>query len=177
MDWLTILFRNVYAINLHGHPACDYEWMNDLDVVRGLNIGKVYRTPGKAHEFAGAIAHVLQSDIANHLADCKFVAVIVHGSMDSSITDNEMIYIQTCHEELIHTYFIHCHQVQHGDAKGIVQAIQQSIKTITGWDEFKSKLVALGSDGASVMLGKNNGVIAKFQAEQPSMMAVNCSGL
>ena len=176
MDRLSLLFRNVYAINLQGRPAGDYTWLNDLDVVKGLNIGKVYRTPGKAREFAAAIADVQRSDITDHLAKCKFVAVIVDGSMDSSITDNEMVFIQTCHEGFIRTNFIRCCQVQRGDANGVVQAIQRSIATITEWDDFKSKLVALGSDGASVMLGKNNGVIAKLQAEQPSMIAVHCSG-
>ena len=44
------------------------------------------------------------------------------------------------------------------------------------WDHFKKKLVALGSDGASVMLGKNNGVIALLQAIQPATIAVHCSG-
>ena len=55
-------------------------------------------------------------------------------------------------------------------------AIQRAIETVTNWSEFKSKLVALGSNGALVMLGKNNGVIALLQAIQPSMIAVHCSG-
>ena len=37
-----------------------------------------------------------------------------------------------------------------------------------------SKLVAMGSDGASVMLGKKSRVIALLK-EQPSMIGVHCS--
>ena len=48
--------------------------------------------------------------------------------------------------------------------------------TVIDWKEFLAKLVALGSDGAAVMLGKNNGVITLLQAHQPSMIAVHCSG-
>ena len=106
----------------------------------------------------------------------KFVLVIVDGSMDSSITDNEMIYLQTCQGGLIQTNFIYCCQVQHGTAPKIVEAIKKSVETITDWAQFTKKLVALGSDGASVMLGKNNGVIALLQAIQLSMIAVHCSG-
>ena len=40
---------------------------------------------------------------------------------------------------------------------------------------FKKKLVALGSDGASVMLGKNNGVIALLKAIQSATLPVHCS--
>ena len=147
-----------------------------MDVVKGLNIGKVYRNPKKCCEFAAAIAEVQHNEISKNLAECNFVSVIVDGSMDSSITDNEMIYIQTCKEGSINSNFIHCCQVQCGTAKGVVQAIEWAMNTITDWKTFTSKLVALGSDGASVMLGKNNGVIAQLQAQQPSMIAVHCSG-
>ena len=106
----------------------------------------------------------------------KFVLVIVDGSMDSSITDNEMIYLQTCQGGLISENFIYCCQVQCGTAPKIVEAIKRSVETITDWAQFTKKLVTLGSDGASVMLAKNNGVIALLQAIQLSMIAVHCSG-
>ena len=128
--------------------------MNELDVVKGLSIGKVYRNPKNCREFAAAIAEVQRNEISKNLAECNFVSVIVDRSMDSSITDNEMIYIQTCKEGSINSNFIHCCQVQCGTAKGVVQAIEQAMNTITDWKTFTSKLVALGSDGASVMLGK-----------------------
>ena len=50
------------------------------------------------------------------------------------------------------------------------------MKTVSDWNQFTTKLVALGSDGAAVMLGKNRGVISLLQAHQPSMIAVHCSG-
>ena len=106
MDRLKIMFHTVYTLNLHGRPASDYCWRNDLDVVKGLNIGKVYRNSKKCCEFRAAIAQVQCNESSNHIAECKFVAVIVDGSMNSSITDNEMVYIQTCHEGSICTNFV-----------------------------------------------------------------------
>ena len=50
------------------------------------------------------------------------------------------------------------------------------METVIDWDQCVAKLVALGSDGAAVMLGKNSGVITLLQAQQPSMIAVHCSG-
>ena len=114
--------------------------------------------------------------IRDNLTRSKFVSVIVDGSMDNSITDNEMIYLQTCQAGSVQTNFIYCCQVKCGTAPKIVDAIQKAVETVTNWSEFKNKLVALWSDGASVMLGKNNGVIALLQAIQPSMIAVHCSG-
>ena len=96
--------------------------------------------------------------------------------MDSTITDNEMIYIQICLEGMIHTNFIHCCQVEHGILEGIGHAMKRAMETVIDRDQCITKLVAHGSDGAAVMLGKNSGVITLLQAQQPSMIAVHCSG-
>ena len=176
MDRLTILFHTVHAINLHAWPARDYKWISELDEVKGLHIGKVYHSSEKYNEFSGAIAEVQRNKICKLLVESKFVSVIVDGSMDSSITDNEIIYIQTCLQGTIQTNFIQCCQVECGTADGILQAIKWAMETVSDWNQFTTKLVALGSDGAAVMLGKNRGVISLLQAHQPSMIAVHSSG-
>ena len=172
------MFRTVHAINIQGRPARDYLWMNELDKTKGiLNVKTKYSTNiHKCHEFASAIANVQREDIKKDIGECKFLSVIVDGSMDSSITDNEMVFIQTCQSGKISTNFLSCCQVQRGTASQIVDAIERAVKTVMDWKEFQKKLVALGSDGASVMLGRNNGVIAKLQEMQPAVIAVHCSG-
>ena len=87
-----------------------------------------------------------------------------------------MIYIPTCLEGVVHTNFTCCCQVECGTAEGIVHAIKRAMETIIDWDQCIAKLVALGSDGAAVMLGKNSGAITLLQTQQPSMIAVHCSG-
>ena len=87
-----------------------------------------------------------------------------------------MVYIQSCKSGVLNVNFIYCCQVERGTATQIVVTIQKAAETIMDWAEFKRKLVALGSDGASVMLGKNNGVIALLQSIQPASIAVHCSG-
>ena len=61
--------------------------MNDVDKVKGLNIGTVSQNAPQYCEFAAAIAEVQRNEIKNHLMECKFTAVIVDGSIDSSITE------------------------------------------------------------------------------------------
>ena len=78
-------------------------------------MGKVYQNSPKCREFAAAIAQVQRNEIASHLAHCKFVAVLVDGSMDSASTDNEMVYIQTCYQGVVHTNFICCCQVKRAE--------------------------------------------------------------
>ena len=82
------------------------------------------------------------------------MSVIVNGSSDSSITENEMVYIHTCQKGEVKTTFIKCCQVQHGTALGVINAIKWSAETVMEFNTFLSKPVAMGSDGASVMLVK-----------------------
>ena len=64
--------------------------------------------------------------------------------MDSSITDNEMIYIQTCLQGIVNTNFIRCCQVQHGKAEDIVTAVKRAMVTVIDWKEFLAKLLRTG---------------------------------
>ena len=57
------------------------------------------------------------------------MSVIVNGSSDSSITENEMVYIHTCHKGEVKTTFIKCCQVQRGTALGVINAIKRSAET------------------------------------------------
>ena len=56
-----------------------------------------------------------------------------------------------------------------------MNAIQRSAETVMDYNTFLSKLVAMGSDGASVMCGKKSGVCALLQEQQPSMISIHCS--
>ena len=152
---LSLPFRTVHEINIYGRPAWDYIWMKELDESKGLDIGTKYTTNiNNCNEFGSATADVLCSKITEQLSKSKSVSFIVDGSMDGSITDNEMVYIQTCQAGLVCTSFIYCCGVQHGTAPRIVQAIQRAVETTSDWSAFKNKLLAIGSEGASVMLGK-----------------------
>ena len=44
-----------------------------------------------------------------------------------------------------------------------------------GVEAYEKKMIGFGSDGASVMLGKNNGVAALLKKSQPSLQAVHCA--
>ena len=80
--------------------------------------------------------------------------MIVDGSTDPSITENEMVYFQSCQKGIIKTDFVQCCQVQRGTTSGIVHAIERAVQTVMTLPQFVNILVALGSDGPLVMLGK-----------------------
>ena len=102
--------------------------------------------------------------------------MIVDGRMDSSITDNEIIYFQTCLEGVVHTNFIYCWSGRTWNRRRYCPCYKKGHGNFIDWDQYVAKLVALGSDGAVVMPRKNSGVITFLEAQQTSMIAVHCSG-
>ena len=86
-----------------------------------------------------------------------------------------MVYIHTCQKGEVKTTFIKCCQVQRGTALGVINAIKWSAETVMEFNTFLSKFVAMGSDGASVMLGKKSGVLALLKEQQHSLIGIHCS--
>ena len=68
----------------------------------------------------------------------------VDGSSDSSITENEMVYIHTCQKGEVKTTFIKCCQVQCGTALGVINAIKWSAETVMGVQYFPLKTCCNG---------------------------------
>ena len=114
-----------------------------MDTAKGLDIGDSYLIRHACLEFGSAIADVHQCEIKGHLAHCNFVSVIVDGSTDSSINENEMVHLQSCQKGIIKTNFIQCCQVQRGTASGIVHAIERAVETVMTLPQCVNKQVAL----------------------------------
>ena len=62
------------------------------------------------------------------------------------------------------------------NAQGIFAAISTAMtRRGVAETEWQEKLVGFGSDGASVMVGRNNGVIALLRQLQPAVQGVHCA--
>ena len=71
--------------------------MTEMDLKKGLDIpGERYKTVHACRDFCDAIASVEMQTIKRRFEKSKFVAVIVDGTVDSSRTENEIVFIQTC---------------------------------------------------------------------------------
>ena len=59
-----------------------------------------------------------------------------------------------------------------GKADGVTDAIKGVMNEIDG--TWKQKLVSLGTDGANVMTGKHNSVLALLKRDVPSLVSIHC---
>lgn len=70
--------------------------------------------------------------------------------------------------------YVKTQAVKHAHAEGVLEAIETSMDSIDpGWD-WKRRLIATGSDGASVNLEKNRSVTAFLKRDIPYMIPMHC---
>lgn len=95
---------------------------------------------------------------------------------DCSIKEQEIIYLRYAISGVVHNKFIGVRSVEKADASHILEAIEHMMKDGLNLepDQWYKKIVGFRSDGASVMIGKNAGVVSKIKAKQPCIQAVHC---
>ncbi|XP_014675882.1 PREDICTED: zinc finger protein 862-like [Priapulus caudatus] len=175
MSRLEKLFHNAHALALAGRPYTDFVWMAKLDQAKGLDVGSTYLNDKAAHQFIDAIASVEMEHLKDKLLETNFVSILSDGTTDVSVQENEIFYIRMCIKGTITVHFLKCAIVPKGDALTIFRAMKRSVEaTSLEWEDVRKKIVGMGSDGAAVMLGINNGVAALLRQEQPCSIAIHC---
>lgn len=178
IEKLSKLFRTCHGLAVYNRPYSDYTWHSELDEIKGLILGKTYRTAEYAKVFTHFIANVERNKVAEQISNAQFVTVLSDGSTDSSITEQEMFFVRTCNSGRVLVSFAGIKQVEKGNAEGIYNALKHAIASsdylATPWNNFTSKLVGLGCDGAAVMLGQKKGLVALLKKDQPALVEVHC---
>ena len=75
-------------------------------------------------------------------------------------------------EGSVHSRFIGVTSVSRADAEHITKAVDDTVSTID--KQWKDKLVSIGSDGASVMTGKNTGVVVRLKGTLDYVIGMHC---
>ena len=172
---LRLLFRNAHAVSKNKKSLADYRWLCDLDEVKGLAIGATYRNSKACGTFTKYIATAAQSQVAEELTNAKFVSVTSDGATDSSITEQEIVFVRYSSKGVPFTKFVGLKQPISPNASGLHKAIMAALGDVgLGEEDLKKKVVGFGCDGASVMVGKKRGVSAFLTQLQPSCITVHC---
>ena len=169
---LRLLFRNAHAVSKNKKSLADYQWLCDLDEVKGLAIGATYRNSKACGTFTKYIATAAQSQVAEELTNAKFVSVTSDSATDSSITEQEIVFVHYSSKGVPFTKFVGLKQPISPNAIGLHKAIMAALGDVgLGEEDLKKKLVGFG---ASVMVGKKGGVSAFLTQLQPSCITVHC---
>ena len=139
---LRLLFRNAHAVSKNKKSLADYRWLCDLDEVKGLAIGATNRNSKACGTFTKYIATAAQSQVAEELTNAKFVSVTSDGATDSSITEQEIVFVRYSSKGVPFTKFVGLKQPISPNASGLHKAIMAALGDVgLGEEDLKKKLV------------------------------------
>ncbi|XP_063437754.1 zinc finger protein 862-like [Mytilus trossulus] len=172
---LTLLFRNAHYIGKNNRPYTDYISLCALDKAKDLDIGDTYMTDKSCQMFIHAISSARQNEQDDIIKNSSFISVISDGSTDVSSKEAEIIYVRCSVKCRVSTLFIGVKNVAKADGNNISIAIS-TLLTERFQQSWKDKLIAMGTDGASVMLGKSSGVVKRISdMTSKPVHAIHCS--
>ena len=148
--------------------------MCELDAVKGVDIGNTYRNDKAAQTFTFYIAEVLRQQMETTFNEVHFLAMMMDGSTDKAIIEQEIVYVRYATKGVVKEQFVSLQHVLQADAPGLVQALDRAMVNCAGQREWRQKVVAIGTDGASVNMGKNNGVIQRLRNDIPHLVGIHC---
>lgn len=138
-----------------------------------VSIPESWRSKNYAFEFVNSINEIVQNETMCSVKNAPWHTLIVDESTDISVHKMLVLYIKYRKENDVNykTVFGGIIQLTACTARDIVQAITQFYSK-HGLD--LQRMVMLTSDGATVMLGKHNGVAALLKRQIPHLTEQHC---
>ena len=161
-------FDVVYFIAKEEMPMVKFESILSLEERHGVDIGTAYRNRNSGSIFVDSINDSLVEELKTKLENAQFYSILTDGSTDSSISENEAVFVVyfDVDEMTVKSSFLKLVFLEAGNAKGILEGIDDAFKSI-GIENFYKTLVGFGADGASVNRGDKEGVKTLLREKCP----------
>uniref|UniRef100_A0A3B3CDZ6 DUF4371 domain-containing protein n=1 Tax=Oryzias melastigma TaxID=30732 RepID=A0A3B3CDZ6_ORYME len=171
------VFRTAYKIGKHGRPFTDMPLDVQLQVLNGVNMGRVLHSNNTCANILDHIAAEMKKKVVNDIViNLRKLCVLI----DESTTISGKAVLVVCLRSAISgeepdTIFFELIQLQGTSAKDITDALLKCLQQ-NGFElQFlQDHLLAFG-DGASVMLGRKAGVAAQLCHIFPNLFVLHCS--
>jgi len=171
---LKKVFNTAYSVLKSELPFKVYETMMNLQVKNESDIAQLssYRSDNACRRFAKYISEDIWETNLKAIGSSRVLSVMYDGATDSSVTEVEIVYCRFLKNGHPVNCFVNLIDLQHAHADGVFDAIDRGM--ISAGVNWKEKLVGVGSDGASVNVGKKNSVATRIQSAQPHAVIIHC---
>jgi hypothetical protein len=87
--------------------------------------------------------------------------------------EEELVCLRLCQEGKVEVQFVGIQAIDKADAETITEAIHSMTHLSTGGD-VQEKLVAVATDGASMMMGSKTELVSKLHGNKFYMLGIHC---
>jgi len=170
-------FMSLYWQVQHGIAYRNFPSM--LKMMRAIGLEKLehfqHESLWSVRGILTTMGRVIKEKITNAAKEAKCYGLMVDDVTDIQVKEQNIIFIQYVQNAKVQIRFLAVNDLLDGAVSANAQAITDNVKQ----ELVKSGLdihnfLSLASDGASVMVGKHNGVAALLKRENPRLINIHC---
>ena len=172
------IFRTAYYLAKHDRPYLDHPGLVDLQKTNGSDMGRILHSPTVCTDIVDHIAREMRAKlISSIMTQKKPFSVLIDESTSLGAKSCLIIYIRSCvgdsNDPL--TFFLDIVELTDTTAAGILDALLGCLTKHGLTEDFLSQFwLGIGTDGASVMLGKRGGLCTKLKEKYPNLLTWHC---
>ena len=172
-------FDICYVLAKENMAFSKYPAIHELEIRHGIDLGHSYATKDSAKLFTHYIAESQRSAFMRSLSIVHFYSLLMDGTTDAGNIEDELVVIMTfCKDEVageVRSFarYFSIEVPTRTDASGLIACLQQTLQTLGVGNVVdkgtvlggKPILIGVGTDGASVNIAEQNGMMGKMQRE------------
>lgn len=141
---------------------------------------RTYGSEQSMQEMLQAISFAIEEDLLQNICASPFYSIVLDEATDLSTVKQLGLVVQYLDIQLAisHTRYlklIDLAQAARATADVVVDAVTRYLETTASPSPCLAKIAGAACDGASVMLGRENGVMARLKTKVPGLAVTHCS--
>ena len=168
-------FNTAYYLAKKERPYSDFTELLELQEKNpDVKFRGSYRNERAAANFVDTCGEILKDELITDLKNANYYSVLMDGSTDSSVIEQELVYVLFLDKGVPTVKFSSIESVQSADADGLLSSLKDSFERV-GVDQFENHIHGLNVDGASVNTGVHNGLGTKISEDYaPWLTVIHC---
>ena len=169
------LFNTAYFVVKQEMSFLTFRYLIRLQIKNDLSFTSgSYQSDQACRRFISFIHKELEEQLLKKIKEAKVMSFLFDGSTDTSSKEIELIYVRILdHNGSPTNLYFRLTSIEDATAEGVFRAINRAF-TEAGLANWLDKVVAMGSDGASVNVGKKKGVGALLRNEKEHVIVLHC---
>jgi len=172
------VFRTAYYVAKNDKPYTDHPDLIDLQKANGVSVGRVLHSNVVCSDIIDHISVEMKRRVVAKMVAAKSqMSVLIDESTALSHSSFLIIYVRATFDENVGpiTFSFDILELPGTSADDIELALMNCLYANGFTDAYLSEcFMGFAADGASVMLGKKNGLAAKLQRRFPRLMTWHC---
>ena len=167
------LFANAHLCAVKNFSNLSFPAMCQHDRLKGVPLLDRFQNNVQCTEFEVCISEILKGDLQKKLLKSPVVAITIDESTDVAHLSQMMIYVKYIDVDagwIVKTEYLETLECDGADSKSIFDTLKACLQR---WKIYE-KMVAFGSDGATVMIGEHSGVATRLAFERKGMISIHC---